>query len=429
MTGFLLRGILPLLLLASTVLAQLNVGIGEAPDPLAGEVYNPGVGVKLEDIGKDTTFFPININNWWGHMNQAGDIVIWPQFDWSDYEFEGLIRVVHRGRTGFLNVYGKWAIEPQFAWADRFSDGVAIIVVDGKVGMVDKAATPIVPPKMDDALRFSEGLAAVQIGDRCGFIDRRGRVVVPVRFARVRSFHDGLAMVQAPAAPGQPLNSGTLAYIDKRGRAQFVDERGRFQDLGDFRDGLAPARVDGRWGFIDKSFRLRIEPVWDAVDEFSNGLAAVQKEGRIGYIDKSGAVVVPLEYRFAAPFSDDLGMVETQQRFGYVNRVGSVRIPFEYDTAEPFFRRYGRVAMPPNFGYLGVAGNVVWDPQRPFQVIWDRTTGGLARIAIDLIDPPQVNGFVQRQTSLRLLPPPPREPWPIPYQPEYLYLDELPRRR
>lgn len=408
------------LFVSGSALAQINVGIGDPPSPLTGEVYNPGIGVKLEDLKQDDVFYPININNWWGHMNQHGDIVIWPQFDWSDYEHDGMLRVVHGGRTGYINIAGNWWIKPTYEWADRFSESVTIFRDGGKYGMIDKSNKVLVPPRMDGALRFSEGFAAVQIGNRCGFIDRRGSVVVEPQFQRVRSFHDGIAMVQLPAA--------MLGYIDKRGKLVFRDDRNRFADLGDFYDGLARAKVGVKWGFIDKSFRLRIDAAWDEVDDFADGLAAVRQNGFIGYIDKAGTLVVPLRYKVGERFSEGLGMIEHDLRWGFVNRVGEERVALTYPWAEPYFRRYARVAMPPNFGYVGTNNNIVWDPMRPFDAIWDRTTGGLARIAVDLLDPPRVNGFVQRQTSLRLLPPPPRELYSTPYPPDYLYVDELPRR-
>lgn len=414
--------------LYAPVVAQMNVGIGDTSKPLAGEVYNPGVGVKLEDRRQGDIFFPIVINHWWGHMNQQGDIIIWPQFDWTDYEFDGLIRVVTDGRTGFINRAGGCAIPARYEWADRFSEGQAVVRENGKYGMIDKTGKLVLPTKADGALRFSEGFAAVQVGDRCGFIDRRMAVVVEPRYARVRSFHDGLAMVQAPASPGEPANAGVLGYLDKRGRFAFLDEKRRFTDLGDFYDGLARAQAGGKWGFIDKSFKMRIDAQWDNVDDFSDGLAAVVRGGRVGYIDKSGKLVVPLGYRTGEQFSEGLAMVEADQKWGFVNRTGDARVPPTFAWAEPYFRRYARVATEPNFAYIGVNGNEVWHPRRPFDAIWDRTTGGLARITLDILDPPKVNGFVQRQTGLTLAPPPPREPWPSPYRAEYLYIDELPVR-
>ena len=414
---------------------------------LTGELYNPGRGVKLEDIRTDDTLHPVQVNGWWGHMNVRGDLVVFPQFEWSDYEFDGMLRVVVGGRTGFLNAVGNWSIEPGFVWADRFSEGVAVVRDARGVGLVDKAGKWLVEPRERNGLRgaqrFSEGLAAVQLEDSglIGFIDRRGVVVVRPRFARARNFREGLAMVEAANERGQVVRG----YIDKRGQMTLVDERGSFQDLGDFHEGLAPAKSNGRWGFVDKTLRLRVPARFDAVKDFSDGVAPVVLEGRAGYIDKTGELIAEPVWRSAEEFSDGVGMVGDGERFGYVDRAGGVRVAPRYTEARPFFRRYARVVDPspavgtgpvagpwPAFGYVGVTGNVVWDPRQPLDVIWDRTSSGLAKIAVDLLEPTKVNGSVVRLTRLSLAPPAPREALPgqdlraEPYPPEYLFEPELP---
>ncbi|MDE7413690.1 MAG: WG repeat-containing protein, partial [Muribaculaceae bacterium] len=59
-------------------------------------------------------------------------------------------------------------------------------------------------------------------------------------------------------------------------------------DAWDFSDGLAPVKIGGKKGFIDKSGELVIPAKYDDAWNFSDGLALVKIGGKWGYIDKSG---------------------------------------------------------------------------------------------------------------------------------------------
>jgi hypothetical protein len=56
----------------------------------------------------------------------------------------------------------------------------------------------------------------------------------------------------------------------------------------DFSEGLANVRVNGLWGYIDKSGAFSIKPQFDSARRFSNGLALVQIKKEYVYIDKGG---------------------------------------------------------------------------------------------------------------------------------------------
>ncbi|MBN1460634.1 MAG: WG repeat-containing protein, partial [Armatimonadetes bacterium] len=43
--------------------------------------------------------------------------------------------------------------------------------------------------------------------------------------------------------------------------------------------GLYPVSVDGKWGYIDKTGTIRIQPQFDDARDFSDGLAAVRVRG------------------------------------------------------------------------------------------------------------------------------------------------------
>ena len=64
-----------------------------------------------------------------------------------------------------------------------------------------------------------------------------------------------------------------------------------------------------KYGFIDKSGKMVIEPQFDGASDFSEGLAQVEKDGKWGFIDKSGKVVIEPQFDWVSDFSEGLAKV------------------------------------------------------------------------------------------------------------------------
>jgi hypothetical protein len=94
-------------------------------------------------------------------------------------------------------------------------------------------------------------------------------------------------------------------------------------------DVSAPLLVlrSGKWGFIDRSGRIVIEPQFDEAGRFSEGLAAVRSGSQWGYIDIAGTFVLPLRFTIAREFSEGLAHVRWHHESGtdvsaYIDRAG-----------------------------------------------------------------------------------------------------------
>ncbi len=73
---------------------------------------------------------------------------------------------------------------------------------------------------------------------------------------------------------------------------QFVD-----WPYSQFSEGLAPVSVGEKFGYIDMTGTMVIEPQFDIANPFSEGLAAVVGDNYLwGFIDKTGTVVIPTQY-------------------------------------------------------------------------------------------------------------------------------------
>ena len=72
---------------------------------------------------------------------------------------------------------------------------------------------------------------------------------------------------------------------------------------------LYPVTVNGKYGYINKSAQLKIQPQFDRAEQFAEGYAPVQIGNNWGYIDRTGRLTIPPQFHMADPFSDGLALV------------------------------------------------------------------------------------------------------------------------
>lgn len=163
--------------------------------------------------------------------------------DEDDRLSEGLIRVRHGERTGYINRSGAMVIEPVFEWGGRFSHGCAWVRRNGAVGFIDADADLMLPYRFQEAGTFGNGLAPVRLNDAWGYIDLTGDMVIKPMFRHARPFEDGEALVQT--------NDG-WGIIDVAGNFVITPQ---YDGLSLFRDGIAWATRRGINGIIDRENR------------------------------------------------------------------------------------------------------------------------------------------------------------------------------
>ena len=76
----------------------------------------------------------------------------------------------------------------------------------------------------------------------------------------------------------------------------------------------------GKYGFINYSGKMVINPLFDYANGYKEGLAAVEKDHKYGYIDKKGNVVIPFVFDSADSFVDGIALVGVKGKYGYIVR-------------------------------------------------------------------------------------------------------------
>jgi len=244
-----------------------------------------------------------------------------------------------------------------------------------KFGFKDENGRVVIKPTYDDAGDFAFGLAPVNRGARWefpgikdggkwGYINARGKVIVPLRFSYAHEFSDGLAWV---------CDDRGERYLDPEGKTLIRLPEGT--SGGDFREGVAPVRVDRSlqnkdWQtrFINKAGET-VFVVDGYADEFHEALAVLQvshetdlETFKYGFIDHTGKVVIAPQFAQALHFNEGLAPVigtgtaadPSAEAWGYIDKSGNYVLKPQFNQADHFRNGIARV-------HIGGTWVEVWD--------------------------------------------------------------------
>lgn len=267
----------------------------------------------------------VKIGDRWGYIDTSGNFAIKPQFINYGVFSEGLAAaMIETNKWGYINKNGQWVIKPQFDSACDFSEGFACVLLNNKWIFINRSGEIAINKEFQHCSWFSEGLAAIDIGGKYGYIDKSGLLVIPPLYRTAHNFKEGLASVGHSERPN--------TFID-RNRRVVINSR-RFQYTSSFSGGLAAVKINGKWGFINKTGQIVIEPEffemglsYFKLEAFSSGLAPVKDENKYGFINVNGNFVIEPQYDAAWCFRNGLAKVlkyddKDDLAMGYIDRSG-----------------------------------------------------------------------------------------------------------
>ncbi|WP_304407884.1 WG repeat-containing protein [Bacteroides acidifaciens] len=161
-------------------------------------------------------------------------------------------------------------------------------------------------------------------------------------------------------------------FFDEKQKAGFGNSNGevfipaQFEDARSFSEGLAGIKIDGRWGFIDKTGTVVIPCAYDKVSLFKNGNSVVdesciedgKQRTRQYLIDYTGKRITSL-YDEIDFFRDNRALIKINDKYGFVDRHGSEVIPPVYDSALCYSDGYAAIRYNGKWGVIDMDGKEV----------------------------------------------------------------------
>lgn len=247
----------------------------------------------------------------------------------------------------FVDRQNKIRLGPFLRRPTEFSDGVAR-VYDGKHYIYIDTAGKVIGSASRNSGEFSDGLAAVPVFKGgtdftgWGYINKKGALAINGPFNRAWRFSEGLAAIELGKDRHNYLDTNCVKY-EQPGLLGFINHDGQTVIRAQY-------QVDRHTLAGDSNF--------------SDGRAVVRVHDKVGYIDKTGKMVIAPIYSVACPFSEGLAAVsETGQKYCYIDINGKPQTPSNFESAEPFHCGYAKVAVDGVVGFCFIdrSGRVVLD--------------------------------------------------------------------
>ena len=232
-----------------------------------------------------------------GVINRSGQEIvplIYEEFYWPSglmsHDNYAVVKDAHRG-WGLLNLT-TLSESVRCNWEEikfNIGNGLVPVKMKNKWGFADMKGKLIVPCLYENTEGFSEGLASVILNGKSGYINTSGQVVIPIEYNFAGYFFEGTGAVYS-------RTDGKWLWLDQTGKILKEFSSAEYNLFGRFSEGrIRFAKRDSigklRWGFMDHSGNVVIQPIYGECTDFAWGRASVS--GTTPYNDVLWGLINP----------------------------------------------------------------------------------------------------------------------------------------
>ncbi|MFP7299156.1 WG repeat-containing protein [Neobacillus niacini] len=245
------------------------------------------------------------------------------------YLFPAAVKGIGGSKWGYINEQAKFVLPPKYERAGDFQEnGLAVVRVNNLAGIINSDGYFIVEPKYDSISPFKEGRAAVIDEEGFKVIDESGKVITSKSYSFIGEYHGGRAVAADTTSDGGYL----YGYLNRRGKEVIPLS---YESASDFQDGKALVKIKGgNYALIDLTGKVVKSYPYPFVDDYGEGTLAFREsnDGKWGYIDESGKVRIDPQFTGTQPFVDGRAVVQTSDTYGLINREGKFTIKPNFNT-------------------------------------------------------------------------------------------------
>lgn len=200
-------------------------------------------------------------------------------------------------KLGYIDETGHYIIPPRYNFCYNFSEcGLAGVYdnLSNKGLFINKFGDTIIKENAEyNFLKFEGDVtmagfvdsALIVIKDEfCGAINTLGEIIIPIEYNSLSRFNEGRAV---------GIKNGVYYIVDKKNNTIQININ-NLNKLNPIHNGYASFKTnDNKFGFINSSGDIIIEPIYLSVGIFEEGLAwAELSSHKYGYIDYTGEWII-----------------------------------------------------------------------------------------------------------------------------------------
>ncbi|HPC36037.1 MAG TPA: WG repeat-containing protein [Candidatus Marinimicrobia bacterium] len=190
-------------------------------------------------------------------------------------------------------------------------------------------------------------------------------------------FNNRILMTKSPIDLYLVKVNNKYGYIDRTGRIVIEP---KIDESNEYFNGYAIIRINNKSGVIDQNGKVFIHPDLFDILHYSDGIFQFEKNNRFGYINEEGAIIIEPIFDFGWEFSEGLAGVELNQKWGFINKFGVAIIEPQFDEAGSFSNGLAPVRIGTKWGYIDKTGKFIVEPK------FDRADDYYDDLAIIMID-------------------------------------------
>lgn len=241
------------------------------------------------------------LNGYWGYVNTAGTQTVAAQFEKAGPFSGDLAPVVDKnGEAYFIDPSGnkKKVVSNVESIAELgLIENDIFALNDGKSwGFYQSDGTRIAGP-FEEASNIGNGMAAGKRDGLWYILDQSGSELTGKGYGGVLTDEKNI------------VYRNDRLFVQEGSGYRMIDAEGNaygdiYQDAHLFADATYSAvKIDGKWGYVDKTGAVMIDAQYQDARSFSNGFAAVKVDGAWGFIDTQGNVVISPRFEDVKDFS------------------------------------------------------------------------------------------------------------------------------
>lgn len=218
--------------------------------------------------------------------------------------------------------------------------------------------------RYDEILNFRNDSAVYQDEEAYGLLSTSGKNLI-----RNHNEYIGVLSGERDAVPIK--KDGEFYYADKNGYRYEVPKEGQqVEELGVLCNGVAPAKINGKYGYVNMKFEEQSAFDWDGATVIQNGFGAVKQGEKWALINSSYALIT--DYLYDDVKVDDYqycsisgrAFVKNEAGYQMVDEKGAALGTGGYEDAVPFLAEEpAAVKVNGKWGFVGMDGQLVIEPQ------------------------------------------------------------------